>query len=64
MYILIGIIVGFFALSAAVALSSNVRFRNERPRYRSVPGDKHSTQNIVAEDAALAMDGIYMPILR
>ena len=55
MYILIGIIVAFFALSAAVVLPSNVGFRNERSRQH---------RNIVAEDARLCMDGIYMPIPR
>ena len=64
MYILMGIVVAFFALSAAVALLNNAGFRNERPRYRRVPGDASSTRNSVAEEAALAMDGIYMPIPR
>jgi hypothetical protein len=62
--ILIVIIVGFFALSGAFALPSNVSFDDERPRYRRVPGDKNSSQNTVVEEAALAMDGIYMPIPR
>jgi hypothetical protein len=64
LYILIGIVVAFLALSAAVALPSNAGFRNERPRYRRVPGDANSAQNIVGKDAALALDGVYMPIPR
>jgi len=39
MYTLIGVIVAFFALSAAAALQSKGGFHNERPRGRRVPGD-------------------------
>jgi len=39
MYILIGIIVAFFALSAATALPGNGGVRSERPRGRRLPGD-------------------------
>ena len=64
MYILVGIVVGLFALSAAVAVPRNLGFHNQRPRYRRVPGDKNSSQNTVGADVALARDGIYLPIPR
>ena len=64
MYILIGIVVAFFALSAAVASPNNAGFRNERPCSRRVPGDKNCSQNTIGADAALARDGIYLPIPR
>jgi hypothetical protein len=54
MYTLIGLIVAFFVLAAAIAAPSNSRFCNERPRGRRVPGDANAPKSIVAEETALA----------
>ena len=64
MYVLIGIIVVFTGLTAAVGLPSNGGFRNERPRGRPAPRNAGGAQDIIAEETALALDQIYLPGLR
>jgi hypothetical protein len=64
MYLLIGATVAFFGLAAAIAVPGGAAARGAIPRSQRVQPHTRDVHDLVAQEAALARDSVYLLMAR
>ena len=64
MYLLIGASVALFGLAVAVAMPGDAAARGAMPRSRRVQPHTRDVHDLVAREAALAKDSVYLLMAR